>query len=54
MDAELEEKKRSVSITDVISSMTRMDINSTNRNYRCPLPDHKKDNTPSFHIYEHT
>lgn len=54
MKQELEEKKKMISIVDVIQSMTRMNINWTNKNYRCPLPDHRKDNTPSFHIYPHT
>jgi len=51
---ELNEKKRMISISEVIGAISWLQITSVNRNYRCPLPDHKKDNTPSFHIYENS
>lgn len=50
----LDQKKREVSIVDVIQSVTGKHIDqSLSRNIKCPLPWHN-DKTGSFHIYPHS
>jgi len=45
---------KSIKITDYLSSKNiKYDIHNGNRyRYKCPLPGHKKDNTPSFFVYD--
>lgn len=49
----LDKKKIEVNIVTIISVLTWKQINKTNINISCPLPNHK-DDWPSFHIYEKT
>jgi hypothetical protein len=49
----LDQKKREISITNLIQTITWKDLTKLRSNIQCPLPTHK-DKTGSFHIYENS
>lgn len=52
-DIDLNQLKRIIPITDVITTLIWKDVHNLRRNLKCPFPDHN-DWTASFHIYENT